>query len=122
VLIDGAYPMVTFDEAGRRKVRAQFRRLGPIMKVLAAFGRGARMPAGQAADVVIEMDTANGELAEDVKNLDCPAVYVRGSGGHSGGARQSDAHDARKLGRRFRLGRSLGLPPPGLILRSAHRS
>jgi pimeloyl-ACP methyl ester carboxylesterase len=84
VLIDGAYPMVTFDEAGREKVRAQFRRLGPIMKVLAVFGRSARMSAGQAADVVIEMDTANGELAEDFENLDCPAVFVRGSGGHSG--------------------------------------
>jgi pimeloyl-ACP methyl ester carboxylesterase len=84
VLIDGAYPMATFDEAGRQKVRAQFRRLGPIMKILAALGRGARMPAGQAAGVVIEMDTANGELAEDFKYLDCPAVFVRGTGGHSG--------------------------------------
>jgi pimeloyl-ACP methyl ester carboxylesterase len=28
VLVDGAYPISMFDEAGKKKVRAQFRRLG----------------------------------------------------------------------------------------------
>ena len=43
VLIDGAYPIAMFDEAGKQKVRAQFRRLGWIMRILAALGRSARM-------------------------------------------------------------------------------
>ena len=50
VLIDGAYPITMFDEAGKQKVRTQFRRLGWIMRILAAFGRSARMsPAGAAS-------------------------------------------------------------------------
>src|SRR6266496_1190570 len=39
VLIDGVYPIAMFDEAGKEKVRAQFRRLGWIMRILAALGR-----------------------------------------------------------------------------------
>ncbi len=62
VLIDGAYPIAMFDEAGRRKVRSQFRRLGWIMRILAALGRSARMSPAQSAEVVIEMDAVNGEL------------------------------------------------------------
>jgi pimeloyl-ACP methyl ester carboxylesterase len=95
VLIDGAYPLAMFDEAGRKKVRAQFRRLGPAMRIMAAFGRGARLSAGQAADVVIEMDAVNGGLADDFENLDCPAVFVRGSGGHSG-APAEEMHTMRE--------------------------
>ena len=38
VLIDGAYPIAMFDEAGKQKVRTQFRRLGWIMRILAALG------------------------------------------------------------------------------------
>jgi pimeloyl-ACP methyl ester carboxylesterase len=34
VLIDGAYPIAMFDEAGKQKVRAQFRRLAWIMRIL----------------------------------------------------------------------------------------
>ena len=43
VLIDGAYPIAMLDEAGKQKVRTQFRRLGWIMRILAALGRSARM-------------------------------------------------------------------------------
>jgi pimeloyl-ACP methyl ester carboxylesterase len=84
VLIDGGYPLASFDEAGKQKVRAQFRRLGPLMRIAAVFGRGARMSSAQAADLVIEMDAVNGNLGADFKALDCPAVFVRGSGGHPG--------------------------------------
>ena len=31
VLIDGAYPIAMFDEAGKEKVRAQFRRMGWVV-------------------------------------------------------------------------------------------
>src|SRR6478735_1352712 len=43
VLVDGAYPITMFDEAGQQKVRTQFRRLGWLMRIAAAFGRSARM-------------------------------------------------------------------------------
>jgi pimeloyl-ACP methyl ester carboxylesterase len=48
VLLDGAYPIAMFDEAGKQKVRAQFHRLGWIMRILAALGRSARMSAAEA--------------------------------------------------------------------------
>ena len=84
VLVDGAYPIAMFDEAGKQKVRTQFRRLGPIMRILAAFGRSARMSPAEAADVVIGMDAVNGELGPEFAALDCPTVFVVGTGAHSG--------------------------------------
>ena len=84
VLIDGAYPIAMFDEAGKEKVRAQFRRMGWMMRILAAFGRSARMAPSDAADVVIEMDAVNGELRPDFGALECPTVFVVGTGAHTG--------------------------------------
>jgi pimeloyl-ACP methyl ester carboxylesterase len=84
VLVDGAYPIAMFDEAGKEKVRAQFRRLGWMMRILAVFGRSARMSPAQSANVVIEMDAVNGELKSDFASLECPTVFVVGTGGHSG--------------------------------------
>jgi pimeloyl-ACP methyl ester carboxylesterase len=84
VLVDGAYPIAMFDEAGKEKVRAQFRRLGWIMRILAALGRSARMSPAESAGVVIEMDAVNGTLAGDFAALECPADFVVGTGGHSG--------------------------------------
>src|SRR3954468_17230712 len=84
VLVDGAYPIAMFDEAGREKVRAQFRRLGWIMRILAALGRSARMSPAESADIVIEMDAVNGELGPDFAALECPTVFVVGTGAHSG--------------------------------------
>ena len=84
VLVDGAYPISMFDEAGKDKVRAQFRRLGWIMRIMAALGRSARMSPAESADVVIEMDAVNGELGPDFAALECPTVFVVGTGAHSG--------------------------------------
>jgi pimeloyl-ACP methyl ester carboxylesterase len=84
VLVDGAYPIAMFDKAGMQKVRMQFRRLGWLMRILAPLSRSAHMSPAQAADVLIEMDAVNGTLATDFATLDCPAVYVIGSGAHSG--------------------------------------
>jgi pimeloyl-ACP methyl ester carboxylesterase len=84
VLVDGAYPISMFDDAGKEKVRSQFRRLGWMMRVMAALGRSARMSPEESADVVIEMDAVNGELAADFATLECPTVFVVGTGGHSG--------------------------------------
>ncbi len=84
MLVDGAYPITMFDEAGRQKVRAQFRRVGWIMRILAALGRSARMSPAESAEVVIEMDAVNGALGADFAALECPTVFVVGSGAHSG--------------------------------------
>ena len=84
VLIDGAYPIAMFDEAGKQKVRDQFARLGWIMRILSALGRSARMSPADSADVVIEMDAVNGELGPDFAALQCPTVFVVGTGAHSG--------------------------------------
>jgi len=105
VLVDGAYPITMFDEAGKEKVRTQFRRLGWLMRIAAVFGRSARMSPAESADVVIEMDAVNGELGPDFAALDCPTVFVVGTGGHSGAtedemrtvrAAVADALDANK--------------------------
>jgi hypothetical protein len=42
------------------------------------------MSPAESADVVIEMDAVNGELGPDFAALDCPALFVLGTGGHSG--------------------------------------
>ncbi len=84
VLVDGAYPITMFDEAGKQKVRSQFRRLGWMMRIMAALGRSARMSPAESADVVIEMDAVNGELGPDFAALDCPTAFVVGTGAHSG--------------------------------------
>ena len=84
VLIDGAYPITMFDGAGEEKVRKQFRRLGWLMRILAALGRSARMSPAESADVVIEMDAVNGKLGPDFAALACPTVFVVGTGAHSG--------------------------------------
>lgn len=88
VLIDGAYPITMFDEEGKQKVRAQFRRLGWMMRVAAAFGRSARMSPAESAEVVIEMDAVNGELGADFAMLTCPTMFVVGTGGHSGASEE----------------------------------
>jgi pimeloyl-ACP methyl ester carboxylesterase len=84
VLVDGAYPIAMFDDAGKEKVRAQFRKLGWMMRIMAIFGRSARMSPSESADVVIEMDAVNGQLPADFAGLQCPTVFVVGSGAHSG--------------------------------------
>ena len=84
VLIDGAYPIAMFDEAGEQKVRDQFRRLGWMMRILSALGRSARMSPAESAEVVIEMDAVNGQLGPDFAALACPTAFVVGTGAHSG--------------------------------------
>ena len=55
-----------------------------MMRILAAFGRSARMTPSESAAVVIEMDAVNGELGQDFAALECPTVFVVGTGAHSG--------------------------------------
>jgi pimeloyl-ACP methyl ester carboxylesterase len=84
VLVDGAYPVALLDDAGKEKVRKQFRQLGWLMRIMAVFGRSARMAPAESADVVIEMDAVNGELEHDFAALTRTTVFVVGTGAHSG--------------------------------------
>ncbi|HEX3750966.1 MAG TPA: alpha/beta hydrolase [Streptosporangiaceae bacterium] len=70
--------------AARTRAHAQFRRIGWMMRILAAFGRSAHMSPDQAADVTIEVDQVNGELGPDLAALRCPVAYVVGTGPHPG--------------------------------------
>jgi hypothetical protein len=76
------------------------------MRIMAVFGRSARMSPAESAEVVIEMDALNGELGPDFAALDCPTVFVVGTGAHSGAtedemrtvrAAAADAVDANEL-------------------------
>jgi len=42
------------------------------------------MSPDESANVVIEMDAVNGELGPDFAALQCPTVFVVGTGAHSG--------------------------------------
>ena len=114
VLIDGAYPIAMLDEAGKEKVRAQFRRLGWIMRILAALGRSAWMSPAESADVVIEMDAVNGELEARLRGVGMPdglrRRHRRGHGCYRGG----DAHGAgrRRRGRGEQPARSVFATTP----------
>ena len=120
VLIDGAYPIAMFDGPGKEKVRTQFRRLGWMMRIAAALGRSARMSPAEAADVVIEMDAVNGELGPGFAALECPTVFVVGTGAHSG-ATQEEMRSMRGAAARqpqptprLRL-RDVALQPPQIL-------
>lgn len=84
VLVDGAYPVSLLDEADRRRVRERFRRLGPVMRVLALLGLGPRMTPGEAAEVVLGTDEVNGRLGPDLAALRCPTAFVVGRGTRPG--------------------------------------
>ncbi|MEV6727958.1 MULTISPECIES: alpha/beta hydrolase [unclassified Streptomyces] len=88
VLVDGAYPVSVFDAAGKEGVRERFRGLGWITRVLAFFGRSARLTPQESAEVVIGIDEVNGDLGPDFEGLGCPTVFVVGSGAHSGASAQ----------------------------------
>ncbi|MFI6603635.1 hypothetical protein ACIBHX_46020 [Nonomuraea sp. NPDC050536] len=77
-----------FDQAGKDAARRQFRRLGWIMRILAMLGPSARLTPTQSAELVIELDWANGRLGPDLEALTCPATYIVGSGAHSGAAEE----------------------------------
>lgn len=85
LLVDGGFPARSFSDASREDARRQFRRMAPLMWVLARLGRSARMSAADAAEVLIELDEVNGDrLGADFDALTCPIVYVLGTGAHPG--------------------------------------
>lgn len=85
VLLDGAYPIANFaDAAGQERVRAQFRRLAPLIRLAALLGKSARMSAAETAESHLDMDATNGTLGADYAALPCPTDFIFATGGHSG--------------------------------------
>ena len=79
-----AFPIGLTGEAGRERIRKEFRRLRWLLPVLSRFGMGARMSAQQHADVNIEANeiaAAGGPLLE---RLTRPARFVLATGASLG--------------------------------------
>lgn len=84
VLVDGAMPVPPPGEAERQRAHQLFRRMGPLMRVMALFGRGTRMSPDQAADMNIELRTLLCDLEADYGHLRCPVDFILGSKPHTG--------------------------------------
>ena len=84
VLIDGAMPVPPPDEAERQRAHQLFRRMGPLMRVMALFGRGTRMSPDQAAEMNIELRTLLCDLQVDYDRFTCPVDFILGSKPHMG--------------------------------------
>jgi pimeloyl-ACP methyl ester carboxylesterase len=85
LLIDGAYPIAMFTEADREEVRSSFRKMGPLLPILAMFGKAARMSAEQAANLNIELDGVLGKLDSSYEDISCPTYFICASKRSMGG-------------------------------------
>ncbi|MFC4113057.1 alpha/beta fold hydrolase [Nonomuraea zeae] len=99
VLIDGAYPIAVFDEAGKEAVRRQFRRVGWLLRLASLLRLTARMTPDQCAQVVIETTDVNGEFEADFAALRVPAAFVVASGPHSGASEEENAKMRAAVGK-----------------------
>jgi pimeloyl-ACP methyl ester carboxylesterase len=84
VLVDGGFPVSLLSEEDKRRARRSFRRMGPAMRMLAAFGRSAKMTPDEAADLVLELDELAGTLGADYDSIEVPIDFVVGSKRHAG--------------------------------------
>jgi pimeloyl-ACP methyl ester carboxylesterase len=84
VLVDGAFPISMLTDADKEQVRRTFRRLAPLMGIMAAFNRSARMSATEAADLNIELDDIAASLVHDYDRVRCPVEFIVGSKPHMG--------------------------------------
>jgi pimeloyl-ACP methyl ester carboxylesterase len=84
VLVDGAFPISMLAEADKEQARRTFRRLAPLMRVMAVFNRSARMSGSEAADLNIELDDLAASLTYDYDIIHCPIEFIVGSKPHMG--------------------------------------
>ncbi|MEU6865320.1 alpha/beta fold hydrolase [Streptomyces sp. NPDC046876] len=84
VLVDGAYPVSLFDEAGKDGVRERLRGSRRLARCVALLGGAAGMSPRQRAEAVIATDEVNGGLVADFAALRCPTVFVVRSGRRPG--------------------------------------
>jgi pimeloyl-ACP methyl ester carboxylesterase len=88
VVVDGAYPVVMLTEQDKARVRKTFKRLAPLMWVLARLGRSARMSAAEAAETNIELNEVCGTLGPDYDRLQCPVAFLAATKAHIGSTQE----------------------------------
>ncbi|WP_433366641.1 alpha/beta fold hydrolase [Streptosporangium sp. CA-115845] len=84
VLIDGAFPISMQSAEERAKTRSTFRKMGPLMRLLALFGRSTTMSPDEAATVNIELDDVLGQLGPAYDRITCPVRFLIASTRHPG--------------------------------------
>jgi pimeloyl-ACP methyl ester carboxylesterase len=84
VLADGAFPMPAPTAADQDKARRMFRYLGPLMAIMAAFGRSAKVSGSQAAEMNIDLRVALSTIGPDYDAISCPVDFIVGSKPHTG--------------------------------------
>jgi pimeloyl-ACP methyl ester carboxylesterase len=83
VLLDGAFPISTLGQAEKQRVRALFKPVSPLTRVLTRPGRAHRMSAAQAARAELELDEICGGLGPYYDLLDCPVAFITAAQAHS---------------------------------------
>ncbi|MBF6171548.1 alpha/beta fold hydrolase [Nocardia blacklockiae] len=77
--VDGPYPSGWTDEAGRERLRKTFRRMRPLIPLVAPFGLAARMSADQHAEIQIESHALHAALGPTLDRIALPVRYVAAS-------------------------------------------
>ncbi|MFE3225113.1 alpha/beta fold hydrolase [Nocardia sp. NPDC059228] len=88
VSADGAMPWGFTDEENLERIRAMFRKMGPMMPVLRPLGLAARMSAEQHAEVNVELNQLCAALGPVLERLRCPVRYVVATGANLGAAEE----------------------------------
>jgi pimeloyl-ACP methyl ester carboxylesterase len=83
VLVDGAWPVSVLDGVERGDVGDGVRRVPWWTRAATALGLATRPTPDELANLVLDMDAVNGELAADFAALTCPVTFVLGSGDHA---------------------------------------
>ncbi|MBB5917022.1 pimeloyl-ACP methyl ester carboxylesterase [Nocardia transvalensis] len=77
--VDGPYPSGWTDEAGRERLRKTFRRMRPLLPLVAPLGLAARMSADQHAEIQIEAHALHAALGPLLDRAALPVRYVAAS-------------------------------------------
>jgi pimeloyl-ACP methyl ester carboxylesterase len=88
LLIDGAFPISLMDESTRENTRQLFRKMRPLLPILAMLGKAAKMSAAQAANLTIELDEVMGKLDAAYDNISCPVYFICASKRSVGGTEE----------------------------------
>ncbi|MFE3081121.1 alpha/beta fold hydrolase [Nocardia tengchongensis] len=95
VSADGAMPWGYTDPENVERIRAMFRKMGPMMPLLRPLGLAARMSAEQHAEINVELN----QLEDPGQGL---PRGRRGRAGHGRRARLKRAHHQPRMGRSSR--------------------
>ncbi|WP_439658490.1 alpha/beta fold hydrolase [Lentzea sp. HUAS TT2] len=91
-----AFPVGLTGEAGRERIRRTFRQYRLLLPIGALFGMGARMSAGEHADVNIELNQIAADSVPVLERLACPVRFVVATG-DSLGSEAGEMEEGRKV-------------------------